>query len=54
MARRGKKLPVDVTAVHSTLNETLHAVRPVPVLPLLLSLDVDHRKSSVKSSVSAL
>ena len=41
-------------ALEKTLNSPLHAVRLVAVLPLFLSLDVDHRKSSVKSSVSAL
>ena len=57
MAWRGKKLPVEAMppAVHfaldKTLNSTLHAVRPVSVLPLLLSLGVDYRKSSLISLV---
>ena len=43
-------------AAHSildtALNETLHAVRPVPVLPLLLSLGVDQRISVSNSLVT--
>ena len=38
----------------TALNETLHAVRPVPVLPLLLSLGVDQQKSSFNSLVTPL
>ena len=29
------------SVLDTALNETIHAVRPVPVLPLLLSLGVD-------------
>ena len=42
------------SVLDTALNETLHAVRPVPVLPLLLSLGVDHRKSSFNSLVTPL
>ena len=51
----GRYLPSAArAALEKTLNSPLHAVPSVSVCPLLLSLDVDHRKSSVKSSVSAL
>ena len=42
------------SVLDTALNETLHAVRPVPVLPLLLSLGVDQRKSSFNSLVTLL
>ena len=57
MAWRGNKLPVEAMppaahcALDKTLNSTLHEVRPVSVLPLLLSLGVDYRKSSLISLV---
>ena len=42
------------SVLDTALNETLHAVRPVPILPLLLSLGVDQRKSSFNSLVTPL
>ena len=46
--------PAAHSALDKALNSTLHAVRPVPVLPLLLSLWVDHCKSSFNSLVTRL
>ena len=46
--------PAAHAALDKTLNATLDAVRPVPVLPLLLSLGVDQRKSSFNSLVTRL
>ena len=42
------------SVLDTALNETLHAVWPVPILPLLRSLGVDQRISSSNSLVTLL
>ena len=44
--------PAEHCALDKALNSTLHAVPSVSVIPLLLSLGVDHRKNSLISLVS--
>ena len=46
--------PAAHAALDKALNASLNAVPTVPGLPLLLRLGVDQRKSSFKSTTSAL